>query len=501
VTEARALAAAVIAGAAVRVWQAARTACINPDGVDYIEAARHFHHGEWTAGLASFYPPGYPLAIAAAYPLAGDWEAAGTAVSLVASLLTFAPLAGLLRLCRVPPAAFAAALAGFALSPYPARFAAMVRSEALYGLLLATAVWAVARHLAGGRRALLAAGGAAIGLAYLVRPEGLGLAAAACAALVLGAREAGRSRGAALASCALVLVATLAVAAPYAAYLRADTGRWLLSRKAANVVSLGIQTATGEGTVIAPGESDRAPLARVLAERRGALAEKLLVDAPLTFVVFADCLYWAYVPFLLIGIAVARRRHPRPLDRLLHLGVWLYVAIFALVFVNRRFYAGLVPFALVWCGTGYAWLRERLAERGGRRLAIALAALALAAILPKAVRVPSTDAHPRLLGEEIARRAAGEPRVAARANQVAFYAGGRREDAAFPIDRERLAAWLADGPVWLVVREVDLTPEAHALLAASPAATLVATVPTKEGAPARLYRIDAPRPAAPTGAP
>jgi hypothetical protein len=473
----RVVALALASAALVRLYLAWQNASISADGVQYVGVAAQLLAGEWRHALASFYPPGYPALVATAYPWVGDWERAGTVV------LTVVPLAALARLAGLEGAAFAAALVGFAVSPYPARYAAAVRAEGAYGLCFITAVWAAAVWIVRGRRGAPLGAGLATGAAYLIRPEGLGLVAPLGAAFL----AAGRGRAAGLRAAAATALAAALVAAPYVLYLRADTGRWLVSRKAANVVSLGIHEAIGEGEVVSQGASAETPLGQVLG---GDYARKLLVDSVRTFSAFAECLHFVYLPFVLGGIALAARRR-RAVDRLLHAVVWFYVAVFALTYVDRRFYTALVPLALVWGGSGFAWAWERLLARR-RAWAIGFAAAVTVAVLAKSLRVSDSTGYVRVLGREIARADPDRPLVAARDLRVAFYARGRRARVAFPLGAQALRSLAAEG-AWLVALDGDLAPAARALATApGTGVTLVRSVPASRGKrTARLYRLRA----------
>lgn len=455
---------------------AARGEVISADGVQYLEAAHLLRAGAWRRALGSFYPPGYPAVIAAVEPIVGGWERAGRAVSVIAGALAVVPLAGLAALAGLDDGALAAALFGLALAPYPARYAADVRSEALYGLLLLLAVSAAAAALVRGRRLAPVLAGLAVGSAYLVRPEGL------VAVLPLGAvlATAGR-RGAA----AALVVAAVLVAAPYVLYLHGDTQRWILSRKTANVLSLGIRAASGEGAVVSQAESDRTGLLAVVRARPGAFAKKLLVDSGRTFVAFADCLFVAFVPFFVAGLVRGRARAPA-VERLLHAVVWSYVALFALTYVDRRFYAGVVGLAMVWCGDGFAPLWERLGRRTRAGARAAAAALALLAV-GKALGASEAAGWVRVAGREIARRGGLHQTIAARDLRVAYYAGGRRVEVPFPVDAAHMSALCAGRADWLVVLDGDVLPEAAASLARCGAR--VHRVPLSKGRTADVYRL------------
>ena len=88
----------LVAAAAVLRWVAwLRTAAMFNDGPLFLALARRMADGEWSAAVAHDYHPLYPLAIRLAYPLAGDWERAAAAVSVLAGAAAVALLYRFLR--------------------------------------------------------------------------------------------------------------------------------------------------------------------------------------------------------------------------------------------------------------------------------------------------------------------------------------------------------------------------------------------------------------------
>ena len=475
-------AAAAVAALGVRLDLARRRDCISADGVPYVAAARAFHRGDWARGLASFHTPGYPLAIAAAYPLAGDWERAGIAVSLAAGVASVVPLAGLARLAGLEGPALAATLAAFVVTPYPAGYASKVRTEALYALCVLVALWAAAAAALRGRPGAAAVAGVATGLAYLARPEGLALVVPLGAWL---AGTLGRPHG--LRAAAVVALGAAVVAAPYVLHLRRDTGRWMVSRKSAAVLSHAIDSATGEAQTVGQAESDRTPLREVLAGRWSLYARKVAIDAWRAVVALARAVYPAFVPFAVLGVALGRRRAPA-LTRLLAAVAGFYLVFYALTHPGTRFFTAVALALLVWCGAGLADALARARARGPV-WAAALVVVVLAATLPETFRVENSCAYTRTLGETIARLDPGRPRVAAADFRVAFYAAGRYEPLPGRLDPAGLRA-LAGRAGWLVALDGDLGPAARRLLEAGGRGPL-ASAPTSGGKrTARLYRLD-----------
>jgi len=156
-----ALAIALLA-AVVRLVAWIRQPELSYDGTYYLRQAERLLGGSYD--FIGF-PPGYPLAIAAARGVAGDWVHAGRGISFACGVAV-AVLTLVWSRRWVPPAwAFAAALA-VALHPHHARISVEVLSEPLYGCVLLLVVL-----LFESRRDAIA--GLLSGFAFLIRPEGL----------------------------------------------------------------------------------------------------------------------------------------------------------------------------------------------------------------------------------------------------------------------------------------------------------------------------------------
>ncbi len=165
---------ALVLTLAVRLYLFFNYYTINNDGVLYIEAARNFFEGRWSDGLASFYPPLFPLMIAVAYSLVHDWELAGQIWPFILGVLTLFPLFGLFR--RVYGSRIArVALFFYAVSPYLARLSLEVRTEIPYVFFAVLAIYFLQRGLDSGSFLSFFLTGICSALAYLIRPEGIGL--------------------------------------------------------------------------------------------------------------------------------------------------------------------------------------------------------------------------------------------------------------------------------------------------------------------------------------
>ncbi len=121
------LTGAIALGTVVRLYLFANYYTINNDGVHYIQSARDFWSGNWLAGLDSFYPPLFPLMLAVAFPMTGEWELAGQFWPLILGVLIILPLYGLLRRLFGQKVALVA-LFCYAVSPNLAVYQSTIRS-------------------------------------------------------------------------------------------------------------------------------------------------------------------------------------------------------------------------------------------------------------------------------------------------------------------------------------------------------------------------------------
>jgi 4-amino-4-deoxy-L-arabinose transferase-like glycosyltransferase len=220
------------------------------DGPLFLELSDHLAARDWYAALHHAYHPLYSALAAALRPLAGDPVRAAVAVSCLAGGVAVLALHDFLRRAFDPRTAFVGA-ALLAVQRYAIEFSGDVQSDGLYLALLLVGVALLWRALESGRVALALAAGLAAGLAYLTRPEGLGLVVAGGGVLAARAlrREIPALRAAGLAL-ALSLGAALCVA-PYAAGLRWARGEWTLTPKKTPAEIFGVAELETDADVVA----------------------------------------------------------------------------------------------------------------------------------------------------------------------------------------------------------------------------------------------------------
>jgi 4-amino-4-deoxy-L-arabinose transferase-like glycosyltransferase len=229
-----ALALCVLAAVALRMARWERTAVLFNDGPVFLALAEHAAAGQLETLLQHPFHPLYPLLVAALHAVGAPFglglETAGALVSALAGGAAVLALHGFVRRAFGPREGLVAAwLLAFHAGAVDS--GGDVQSEALYLALFLAAAAALWRALTEARVGAAFAAGAFAGLAYLTRPEGLGVALVGLGlvAIYTVRRRFALRRGVALA--AAVAAGSAALALPYAAALSAESGRLELTRK------------------------------------------------------------------------------------------------------------------------------------------------------------------------------------------------------------------------------------------------------------------------------
>lgn len=220
----------------LRVASWAATPAIFNDGPAFLGIARAMAAGEWGSALEHDYHPLYSFAtllvqlLRGAPDVSASWERSAVTVSIAAGAASVVLLYALLRRLFDRGVAAVGALV-LAVHPTAVRHASDVQSDGLYLALFLAAALAGWVALEGRRAGVAAWAGALAGLAYLVRPEGLG------PLLVVGGVAAlrtwqGRWRPFELVPFGVALAAgALLVMTPYLVVVRVDTGAWQMTKK------------------------------------------------------------------------------------------------------------------------------------------------------------------------------------------------------------------------------------------------------------------------------
>ena len=437
--------------AVVRFYLLWQYYCISSDGVVYIRAAQDFLSGGIMAGLKSVYPPGYPLLIAAVYPLIGNWELAGQILSLFFGVAMLLPLYSLFRALSDEKVALLACYLA-AISPFLALYSAHVRSEATYLFLAVLALYLFLTGIQRSSKAHFWWGGLVAGYAYLVRPEALGFLLIVPAVIFLRwlrRREAAFSW--LMQTVGLLGVGFLLFAMPYIVYLSVDTGHFgAVSRKAGVTLGINLQKSglLDDDDIARFGSAESLVFTEYIRQHPWRYAQKAAADLLPAIAAYFEALHYSYVPFLLIGLClVFRDKVGERQDLLLLVFVFAHVFGFALILVKRRYALQAVPISLAWVAVGIYWawdkIRLVLTPQRAKWVAVSLAVIFLGATLPKTLKSVSREkAFVRDTGWYLkSQNRRGNLKVATFDERVNFYA----ETATVPlagVDETKVAAYL-----------------------------------------------------------
>jgi 4-amino-4-deoxy-L-arabinose transferase-like glycosyltransferase len=224
----------------VRIWWVIhRGTVIEGEGANYARMAENIATGKGWLGMQGhlqlFYPPLFPLLIAAVYPLVHNAELAGRLVSIAFGTFLVVPvflIAGELYDKRV---AFIAASI-VALHPMYVGVSSAVYCESTYLFLLVLAMLCGIIAAKEQSYSIAIASGVLIGFAYLTRTEGLLVALFLAVLIVILGRE-NRKKASAIVAC--MVVACILVGAPYVWFLTAKTGEFRIEAKSADNFTYG----------------------------------------------------------------------------------------------------------------------------------------------------------------------------------------------------------------------------------------------------------------------
>ena len=400
-----ALAVAAVA-LAIRALVAEFLPLIDHDGVIYVTIARQAHASG--SPFDPLYHPLYPLCIALAQPLVGEWETAGRWVSALFGALVIVPAFALARETVGRQAALLTAVL-LAIHPRLVLNSASVLCEATYTFFLVSGVYVARRGLVNGPGALVALGGLCLGLAYLARPEAaiylIGLVA-----IVIFLIARGRVRAAALLPWAgAAVLAFVVVAAPYVWYLTEVWGHPTLSGKIDHNLPLAVGAAS---------EPDPLPM-RIL--ENALLFQKYALP---------DLLPWVLMLLVLPGVlARSKMRGWLTRDGLL-LAAALPPFVSLAFHVDSRIFLPALPFVLPFAAVGVLWAAVTLTDaRRGLPFSAALVLLVALVLAPWTLQpVLRPDAGALVYREAARWIASTQPRDAVLLDRkpfVAFYSERR----------------------------------------------------------------------------
>ncbi len=344
---------------------------VHNDSTEYVRHAREILNGSWTGGIAS---PVFPAFISFAALFTKNFELAGIWVSVIFGALLVLPVFCLGRAIFNEKIGILSALLA-AVHPFLYVHSGSILTESTYYFLLTTSVYVGWEAFRKGRIRNIFLFSLFSALAYLVRPEGIGLVFIFTFwVLLIQPPVPKRSFTKRVGMVFLAVFCFLALTSPYLIQLKKETGTWGISKKA----SL---------TIKAFSEEERGVPVRL---GRGEL--KITLDSfiknPLPFlgrvgVGFLESLYrfqQAYHPLLFIlaafgWVGVLKRRRSTDLKGNLYIfthHIFFFGLVFPFFWVLRRYVSQMVAMSLPWAAFGCLemrgwvgnWLRrEHLTKR------------------------------------------------------------------------------------------------------------------------------------------
>ncbi len=348
----------LVSALVIRLYTGFTTFVITTDAVPYIDQAKNFVEGtsesldySRTTGLESSYHPLYPFLIAVLFKCINNYEISAKAISMAmgVSLAAIVYIFGK-RIFDSRIAFLCAILVAF--HPYAARFSAEILSESTYFFFFTLAIglgYIAVRNL----KLLYYIGtGMSSALAYLARPEGVGVLVIVGFFTVfwrISNVEILWSRR--LWCLTVMLLAFFMLASPYLIYIKRQTGYWTLTKKKNLTELLGFENITERAASVDNRSTDRVRNESIRAKPQGKIwnAKYKKYFNTLSFMIskFVSTYNPLLLLFLIIGLIKCKKV---PISGMP--GVYLGFVLAFYVFI-------LYALALVFSGTDHYYLSRR----------------------------------------------------------------------------------------------------------------------------------------------
>jgi hypothetical protein len=413
----------VCAAFAIRcVWLSRYVHVIENEGADYARLARNLLSGNGYVGMLggpeTVFPPLFPFLIGSLSAVTGDTETAGRLISMAMGTLLPLPMFLLTEIVFERRAALAAASIA-AVSPMLIALSCSVYSEGIYFTLWLTGIYFAMRTLRGDEVRYAALSGLFFGLSYLVRPEAIGYAFLAAIWILIAVIFRKSTIRSALPRAAMVLLAALAVAAPYVTWLSISSGKIHFEGKSAynNITTRRIHQGMGQpeaarglgpnGEAVGPHLfSDQLEILKRETSDGRSLFSNILQDFPRRLLKLGKITATSRIlgsPVLAVLAMVGLLTAGIGSRKFLFEGFLLAVAAACLVVllsIGVMWPRFLFPIALLlvpWAGAGVSrisgWTRDRMEGlSGGNSFLSGLATAAVACLMLSGVVIPSVGA-------------------------------------------------------------------------------------------------------------
>ncbi len=350
------LLAVVAIALAVRAYAAHASPCVSKDALWFVTGAQAIEDGQMSAWLGQDQHPLYAACVWLFGQLCGDWIRGGLVFNVLMGALAITPAYLLARALFGRRAALCAAFF-LAIHSYAVRYSADVLSEPTYLFLFLCAVLFGLSGLQREDVRLLALCGAASALAYLTRPEGLGVVlVTACWAGVDRASQWRSNAWPKLGRLAILLGAFALVAAPYMIEIGG-----LTRKKHVGEVLRFQRTQAPQADTSVPGFSQtelivNGPAAAVAKQRTG-ISYYVVCAYKLLGRLVSACRH-VFIPFVLLGL-LCRGEPSRNRRGELYIGSLVLAYLLLLYglktssqYVARRHTFPIAVLLLLWSGPG-----------------------------------------------------------------------------------------------------------------------------------------------------
>ena len=221
----------LIASLSVRIYIGIFTYVIQTDSVAFMQNAEYFANGDFLSGLRHDYHPLYSLIMAGLYKIVPNMELSGTITSIFFGTLTVIAFYLIGKGIFDQKIAFVSSVI-LAFHPYAVRFSADIISESTYFFFFISALGSGFFAITKSRHLLFALSGICSALAYLTRPEGIGILFIVIGWCLLKdfvkIKIAWKEK---LVSILILVISFLAISSPYLIYIKNETGVWHLTKK------------------------------------------------------------------------------------------------------------------------------------------------------------------------------------------------------------------------------------------------------------------------------
>jgi len=249
----------LIISLSVRIYLSVFTYVIKNDSVAYMQNAKYFASGDFSSALRHDYHPLYSLIMAVLYNVIPNMELSGTIISVLFGTLTVVVFYLIGKSVFDKKVSFVSSVI-LAFHPYAVRFSADIISDSTYFFLFISALGLGYFAITNRKLLLFALTGICSALAYLTRPEGVGIIIIVAFWCVLKdfvkIKELWKVK---LVSILILVVSFLAFSIPYIVFIKQDTGSWSLTKKkkASNLAGLEKVLATLKSDRSVKEESDK----------------------------------------------------------------------------------------------------------------------------------------------------------------------------------------------------------------------------------------------------